>query len=256
MSLRVAVCGALGRMGRETVRAVCGASDLELCAQVDRLAFEDGTTGYSDLGSAIAEANPDVCVEFTHPESAVANALRCLESGVAVVIGTSGLGEAEQARVREAADAHETPALLVPNFAIGAVLMMRFAEEAARWMPEAAIVELHHMGKADAPSGTAKHTAHRISGARKDFQPKTFREDLIAPGALGSDIEGVPVHSIRLPGLVAHQEVLFGGPGETLTIRHDSLDRASFMPGVLLAIRSVRSLTGLTVGLESLMFGS
>ncbi|HRK22746.1 MAG TPA: 4-hydroxy-tetrahydrodipicolinate reductase [Fimbriimonadaceae bacterium] len=255
MSIRVAVCGALGRMGKESVRAIQGAKDLELVAQIDQEPFTEGVLScYASLAEAIEATRPDVCVEFTHPTSAVNNALTCLERGVAVVIGTSGLGESEQAQVRESALAHKTPALLVPNFAIGAVLMMRFAEQAARWMPEATIVELHHPDKADAPSGTARHTAHRIAAARPDFTPRAVRDDLVVQGALGADTEGVPVHSVRLSGFVAHQEVIFGGPGETLTIRHDSLDRSSFMPGVLLAVREVRSRPGLTVGLEALMF--
>lgn len=256
MSLRVAVCGALGRMGQEAVRAISEAADLELCAQIDREAFASGTaSAFENLAEAIAATKPDVCVDLTHPSSAVENVLTCLENRVAAVIGTSGIGEKEQATIRAAAERSGTPALLVPNFAIGAILMMRFAEQTARWMPEATIIELHHPGKADAPSGTARHTAQRIATVRPSRQPWNHREDLVAPGALGADIDGIPVHSVRLPGLVAHQEVIFGGPGETLTIRHDSLDRASFMPGVLLSIRRVGSLKGLTVGLESLMFG-
>lgn len=252
MRLKVVVCGALGKMGSESVRAIQGADDMDLVAQVDSTPGEDIL---SSLAEALDAARPDVCLDFTHPSAAAENVMHCLAAKVAVVIGTSGIDETAQARIRAAAQEHDTPALLAPNFAIGAILMMKFAEEAARWMPEAAVVELHHSGKADAPSGTAKHTARRMAAARAGFVPRTYREELVMPGALGASVEGVPVHSVRLPGLVAHQEVLFGSQGETLTIRHDSLDRTSFMPGVLLALRKVRSLKGLTVGLESLMFG-
>lgn len=255
MSLKVAVCGARGRMGLEAVRAISGAEDMELAAQIDREPFDPGTpAAFSAIPDALAASKFDVCVDLTHPSSAVTNVLACLEGGVAAVIGTSGIGEAEQDAIRKAAERTGVPALLVPNFAIGAILMMRFAEQAARWMPESTIIELHHPGKADAPSGTARHTARRILAARPPLDPRPILEDLVAPGALGAEVDGVPVHSVRLPGLVAHQEVIFGGPGETLTIRHDSLDRSSFMPGVLLSIRKVRSLKGLTVGLEALMF--
>jgi 4-hydroxy-tetrahydrodipicolinate reductase len=258
MSLRVAVCGALGNMGRETCQAVARADDLELAALVDKKGGEwEGHLVWQGLAEALADVKPTVCVDFTHPDVAVANALTCLELGVAPVIGTSGLDEAGLQRIREAAA--ETPALVVPNFAIGAILMMRFAEMAARWMPEAAIVELHRFEKPDAPSGTAMHTAERIGQGRNAPQaerPQPPEERLVkSEGALGATVAGVPVHSVRLPGLLAHQEVLFGSPGETLTIRHDSMHRSSFMPGVLLAVRRVRSLQGLTVGLESLMFG-
>lgn len=257
MSIRVVVCGARGRMGAESVRAIESAEDLEIVALVDTQPFEnESRPHFAALASALGEVSADVCLDFTQPDAAHRHALESLRRGVAVVIGSSGIGETEQSEIRRTAEKCGTPAMWVPNFAIGAILMMRFAEEAARWMPEAAVVEMHHPGKVDAPSGTAKHTAHRIASARSGFSPRPYREDLVEPGALGAAIEGVPVHSVRMSGLVAHQEVLFGGPGETLTIRHDSMDRVSFMPGVLLAIRKVRAQKGLTIGLESIMFSS
>ena len=252
MSIKVAVCGALGRMGRASVEAIRGASDLELVGLCDKSSGAlSGIAVSQDLSSAIDGA--EVCLDFTHPSAAVDSALACLEQGVSPVIGTSGITPDAQEKIRNAAS--KTPALVVPNFAIGAILMMRFAEMAAKWMPDCAVIELHRAEKPDAPSGTAMHTAERIAKGRSATTVDSLERKVFAEGALGASIEGVPVHSIRLKGLLAHQEVLFGAAGETLTIRHDSLDRASFMPGVLLAIRQVRSLKGLTVGLEGLMFG-
>jgi 4-hydroxy-tetrahydrodipicolinate reductase len=284
MSLKVAICGAMGKMGLATVKAVSEAPDLELAALIDPKGGEyEGLPVWKDLTEALVQVKPEVCVDFTHPDAAVPNALACLAQGVSPVIGTSGVDKDGLAQIRKASAM--TPALVVPNFAIGAILMMRFAEIAAQWMTEAAIVELHRFEKEDAPSGTAMHTATRIAAARIPPPPaeqeeggrgvevspsprsqssptspaggevKPGIERLIkAESAMGASVEGIPVHSIRLPGLLAHQEVLFGAPGETLTIRHDSLDRISFMPGVLVAVRKVRSLRGLTVGLEALMF--
>lgn len=267
MSLKVAVCGAMGKMGQATIRAVSSDPDLELSALIDSQGGEfEGTPVWKDLAEALVQVKPEVCVDFTHPDVAVSNALTCLEHAVAPVVGTSGIDATGLERIRS--ETSLTPALVVPNFAIGALLMMRFAEIAARWMPEAAILELHRFEKEDAPSGTAMHTAERIYEARRTLisdsqdsptpsagvEMQSVERIIKADGALGATVQGVPVHSIRLPGLLAHQEVLFGAPGETLTIRHDSLDRVSFMPGVLLAVRRVRELKGLTVGLENLMF--
>jgi 4-hydroxy-tetrahydrodipicolinate reductase len=217
--INVAVSGAAGRMGATVCGAVEGADDMALVGRADPL-----------LQTALADVlgDADVVVDFSTPDSALDNARECLEAGVHCVMGTSGADFSELAGVGEA------NLFVAPNFAIGAVLMMKFAAEAAAHLPECEIVELHHDGKLDAPSGTAKHTA-----------------DLIA--AAGGNVHS-PIHSVRLPGLVAHQEVLFGGPGQTLTIRHDSIDRQSFMPGVLLAIRKVGSLErSPTVGLENLL---
>jgi len=220
MAIRVAVAGAAGRMGQTVCRAVEGADDLELTGRADPA-----------LGTAVAEVlpNADVLVDFTVPTSAVANAREALAAGVHVVIGTTGFDPAELTGVKGA------NVFIAPNFAIGAVLMMQFAVQAARHMAKAEIIELHHDRKLDAPSGTAARTA-----------------SLIADAAGGGDPP--PIHSVRLPGLVAHQEVIFGDVGQTLSIRHDSVDRESFMPGVLLAVRSVGGLTeSPVVGLEHLL---
>ena len=220
--IRVGVSGAAGRMGQTVCEAVEGADDLELTARAD-----------PSLGTELGEVleNADVVVDFSTPDTALANAKQCLESGTHVVIGTTGFDLDE---LRSAAESASANAFVAPNFAIGAVLMMRFAAEAARHMPECEIVELHHDRKLDAPSGTAARTASLIAAA-------------------GGNVHE-PIHSVRLPGLVAHQEVILGGEGQTLTIRHDSIDRHSFMPGVLLAVRRVGELPDrFTVGLETLL---
>jgi 4-hydroxy-tetrahydrodipicolinate reductase len=218
--INVAVSGAAGRMGETVCRAVEGADDMALVGRADPLLE---TALIDVLGDA------DVVVDFSTPDTALENARHCLDAGVHCVMGTSGADFSSLAGVGSA------NLFVAPNFAIGAVLMMRFAVEAARHLPECEIVELHHDGKVDAPSGTAARTAELISEA-------------------GGNVHQ-PIHSVRLPGLVAHQEVLFGGPGQTLTIRHDSIDRESFMPGVLLAIRKVGSLeSSPTIGLENLLF--
>jgi 4-hydroxy-tetrahydrodipicolinate reductase len=225
--IRVVVSGAAGRMGEAACQAVAAADDLELAARADPAL---------DLPLAEALAEADVAVDFSTPEAALDNIRVCLEAGVHAVVGTTGFDLDELRRTVDEARAAGSPAnvFVAPNFAIGAVLMMRFAAEAARHMPEVEIVELHHDRKLDAPSGTAKRTAALIREA-------------------GGNVHE-PIHSVRLPGLVAHQEVLLGGEGETLKIRHDSLDRGSFMPGVLLAVRRVGELPEpLTVGLEALL---
>ncbi|GAB4286437.1 MAG: 4-hydroxy-tetrahydrodipicolinate reductase [Coriobacteriia bacterium] len=245
-------------MGAEVVRAVTEADGMAVVAAVDpRHAGEivaDGVSVAADLASAIAATDPDVMVDFTHP-SVVEAALRtALAAGVHCVVGTTGLADDVIADL--AAGAPDDVCLFVaPNFAIGAVLMMRFAAEAARFMPHVEVIELHHDQKADAPSGTALRTAHLIAEARPHRPEAPGRETEIAEGARGADVAGVTVHSVRLPGLVAHQEVLFGGQGQTLSIRHDSIDRTSFMPGVLLAVREAPKRRGLIVGLEAFMGG-
>jgi len=250
---RVAVLGAHGRMGSETVRAVRAARDLELVAAYDP-AGQGGSHALGDVALA------DVAVDFTTPDAVMDNVRFCVEHGVAVVVGTTGMTDERLAEVQEwLADAGpEAPGVLVvPNFGIGAVLLMRFAAQAARFFDSVEIIELHHPGKHDAPSGTARRTAALVAAARRDAGrgdgPDATRPEASLAGARGALVEGVPVHAVRLAGLVAHQEVLLGGPGETLTLRHDSLDRASFMPGVLLAVRAAGSRTGLTVGLEGLL---
>jgi 4-hydroxy-tetrahydrodipicolinate reductase len=232
-------------MGREVVRTVTEASDLEVAAEVDQGDALDALTAC------------DVVVDFTHPGVVMENLRWCVRHDLDTVVGTSGFGEDRLEEVRGWLPEHpDVRVLIVPNFSIGAILMMRFAARAARFFDSAEVIELHHAGKADAPSGTALRTASLIA-AERDAAGLGAPPDVTAsalPGARGAAVDGVRVHSVRLAGLVAHQEVLFGGHGETLTIRHDSLDRASFMPGVLLAIRQIGSLpAGLTVGLEGLL---
>jgi 4-hydroxy-tetrahydrodipicolinate reductase len=233
-------------MGSAACAAVQAADDLELVA---RLGSAD------DLGE-LTTARAEVAVDLTRPDAVMDNVRYCVEHGIHAVVGTSGFDEQRLATVRGwLGGAPDVGVVVAPNFAIGAVLMMRFAEQAARWFDSVEIVELHHPDKSDAPSGTATRTAHLVAGARRAAglaaMPDATRDAL--DGARGASVDGVPVHSIRARGLVAHQEVLLGTTGETLTIRHDSLDRASFMPGVLLAVREVRSRPGLTVGLEHLL---
>jgi 4-hydroxy-tetrahydrodipicolinate reductase len=243
--VRVGVLGARGRMGREVVRTVTEAPDLEVAAEVDL---------GDDRGKL---AGCDVVVDFTHPGAVMDNLRWCVEHGLDTVVGTSGFGEDRLDEVQGWLDEHKTVrVLVVPNFSVGAVLMMRFAEQAAGFFDSAEVIELHHAAKADAPSGTALRTASMIGAARAEAglgaPPDATASAL--PGARGAIVDDVHVHSVRVAGLVAHQEVLFGGHGETLTIRHDSLDRASFMPGVLVAVRGIASLPeGLTVGLEGLL---
>ena len=225
----VCVSGAAGRMGRAVVGAVGREADMRVAMAVDP-ALGDAPDAYPDLDAALAAGTPDVMVDFTIPDTVFANARQALSAGVHVVIGTTGLSEAQVQELRELADGGRANCLIAPNFAVGAVLLMRFAAEASRHMAKAEIIELHHDRKLDAPSGTALRTAALM--------------------------EGDPViHSVRLPGLVAHQEVILGGHDETLTIRHDSLSRESFMPGVVLAVRAIASRPGLTLGLEPVLFG-
>ena len=244
--IRVGVLGARGRVGTEVCKAVDAAEDMELVAMVDA----------GDWMFNVADAGAEVVVDFTHPDVVMDNVRFCVDQGIHAVVGTTGFTEARLAQVREwLVPKPDLGVLIAPNFAIGAILLMRFAEMAARFYESAEIVELHHPRKADAPSGTASRTAALIAAARGEagLDPPPDATTRALPGARGADVEGVRVHSIRLTGLVAHQEVLLGTVGETLTIRHDSLDRSSFMPGVLLGVRSVLDHPGLTVGLEPLL---
>jgi 4-hydroxy-tetrahydrodipicolinate reductase len=243
--IKVGVLGAKGRMGSQVRRTVESADDLELAAAVD-------------MGDPLETlAGVDVVVDFTHPAAVMDNLRWCIGHGLAAVVGTSGFGDDRLAQVTNWLEAQPGGrALVVPNFSVGAVLMMRFAAMAAPFFESAEVIELHHAGKADAPSGTAGRTAAMISSARSAAGSGAMPDATAAAaqGARGAEVDGVHVHSVRLAGLVAHQEVLLGGHGEVLTIRHDSLDRASFMPGVLLAIRGIGSLpAGLTVGLDGLL---
>ncbi len=242
---KVGVLGARGRMGREVVRVVRDSADLDVAAEVDQGDALDALAGCA------------VVVDFTHPGVVMSNLHWCVGHDLDVVVGTSGFAEDRLGEVRGWLDGHpDVRVLVVPNFSVGAILMMRFAAQAARFFPSAEVIELHHANKADAPSGTALRTASMIAAARTGagLGPPPDATTSALPGARGATVDDVHVHSVRVAGLVAHQEVLFGGTGETLTIRHDSLDRVSFMPGVLLAVRRLGSLpAGLTVGLESLL---
>lgn len=253
--IRVAVAGACGKMGREVVRAVTAEPDMTVAAAIDPLHAGETVEGVrvtADLRDAITASSPDVLVDFTRPEAVLENVRTAALAGVDCVVGTTGVAvEAFEEIVAQAPEG--TCVFVAPNFAIGAVLMMRFAQEAARYLPHVEIVELHHDRKADAPSGTALRTAERIAQARSAVPAAPGRETEVADGARGAVVAGVTVHSVRLPGLVAHQEVIFGGQGQTLTIRHDSIDRTSFMPGVVLAVRTVRQRAGLIVGLEEIL---
>lgn len=239
---RVVVVGARGRMGSEVVRAVEAAPDLVLVRGVD-------------VGDPLDVSGADVLVDFTHPDAVMATLDAAIAAGVHAVVGTTGFDAARLDTLRERLGDGPTGVLVAPNFGIAAVLMMRFAAVAAPWFDSVEVVELHHPHKADAPSGTARRTAELVAQARAAAgcapQPDATSQELA--GARGADVDGVRVHAVRLAGLVAHQEVLLGGAGESLTIRHDSYDRASFMPGVLLGVRRVAQHPGLTLGLDAFL---
>jgi 4-hydroxy-tetrahydrodipicolinate reductase len=242
--MRVGVLGAKGKVGATMVQAVEGAQDLTFTAGVDA----------GDPLNLFSESNTDVVIDFTHPDVVMDNLKFLIENGIHAVVGTTGFTEDRLKQVQEwLTDKPDVAVLIAPNFAIGAVLSMHFAQQAARFFESAEVIELHHPHKADAPSGTAARTAKLIAGARKDLPPNPDATSTGLEGARGADVDGIPVHSVRLAGLVAHQEVLFGTQGETLTIRHDSFDRTSFVPGVLLAVRRVHERPGLTVGIEPLL---
>ena len=244
MTIKVAVFGARGRMGAEVCRAVEGAGDLELVAVLD--------VGDDREPAEVA----DVAVDFTHPDAVLDNLTWCVQRGIGVVVGTTGFTPERLDRVNELLGHHPgTGVLVAANFSVGAVLMMHFAAQAAAFYESVEIVELHHPGKADAPSGTAAATAARVADARvaAGLGPPPDATSSGLEGARGARADGIAVHSVRLRGLVAHQEVLFGSEGEMLTIRHDSLDRVSFMPGVLAAVRALPGRPGLTVGIDSVL---
>lgn len=246
--LRVGVLGARGRMGIEVCRAVRAADDLELVAMIDD---GDGLSGAADAGA-------EVIIDFTNPDVVLDNLRWCIDQGIHAVVGTSGFTEQRYERVRGwLARKPELGVVIAPNFAVGAVLMMEFAARAARHFQSVEIIELHHPNKVDAPSGTATRTAEMVAAARAAAGlpgvPDATKDEIL--GARGAEVEGIRVHSVRSAGLVAHQEVLFGSAGETLSIRHDSYDRQSFMPGVLLATRAVVNRPGLTIGLGPLLDG-
>ncbi|BDI32266.1 4-hydroxy-tetrahydrodipicolinate reductase [Capsulimonas corticalis] len=251
MAITVVVSGAKGRMGTETVGAVMADDQLQLVGEVDH---------GDDLAATLGSLKPVAMVDFSVPSAVLGNIETALANGVVPIVGTTGLAPADVEYVRGLCRTHNLGALIAPNFAIGALLMMRFAQEAAKYMPDAEIIEMHHEKKLDAPSGTAAKTAEMIAIGRANTPPTALPDDAFEkiPGSRGGKGVGdVPVHSVRLPGFVASQMVIFGGPGQTLTIRHDSLDRKSFMPGVTLALRHAPALAAnggeLIYGLEHLL---
>ena len=244
-------------MGREALKALTPEHGLQIVLATARTDAGKNAKEFGGpdlvLQPALDETPFDVLVDLSHHAAAADHAEAALARGASVVIGTTGLTAESLARIETAADRAGKGVLIVPNFSVGAVLMMRFAQIAAAWMPDVEILELHHERKEDAPSGTAMLTARMIAEARGE--PMTLPTPLLkADGARGAQVEGVPVHSVRLPGYLAHQQVLFGAPGESLTIRHDSMDRASFMPGVRLAAKRVLEMTGVTTGLDKILF--
>ena len=243
-NIRVLVNGAKGRMGQEVVKAVTAAADLELVDQTDL---------GDDLIARINASQAQAVVDFTTAAAAFENTRKILEAGVHPVVGTSGLLAEQVSELQQLAEDKGIGGLIAPNFAIGAVLLMKYAQDAAKYLPDVEVIELHHNRKADAPSGTAVKTAQLIAEARQEIPKALVQEKELFEGARGSEVHGVRVHSLRLPGLVAHQEVIFGGTGETLTIRHDSIHRESFMPGVCLACRKVIGTQQLFYGLEHLL---
>ena len=245
-AIRVGVLGALGKVGSEVCRAVEEADDTELVARIDA---DDELDGLVSSGA-------QVVVDFTHPDVVMDNLEFCLDHGIHAVVGTTGFDDERLETLRRwLADAPRVGVLVAPNFSIGALLMMRFAATAAPFYESVEVVELHHPDKADAPSGTARRTAQLIAAARRQAGsgPVPDATSSALEGARGADVEGIRVHGLRIRGLDAHQEVVLGGLGETLTIRHDSLDRASFTPGVLVGVRAIGSHPGLTVGLEEFL---
>ena len=243
--IKVGVLGARGRMGTEVVKAVNEANDLELVASLD----------LGDSLDALVTNGAQVVVDFTTPDSVMANLEFLIGNNINAVIGTTGFDDARIAKIKSLLTSSKSGVLIAPNFAIGAVLMMEFATKAAKYFESAEIIELHHPSKVDAPSGTAARTAELMSKSRKEagLAPMPDATSTSLDGARGATVGDIPVHSVRLRGLVAHQEVLLGGIGETLSIRHDSIDRVGFMPGVLLGVRQVVTHPGLTFGLENFM---
>ena len=242
--MRVGVLGAKGKVGTTMCAAVRAADDLTLSAEVDA----------GDDLRLLTDSGTEVVIDFTHPDVVMDNLKFLIDNGIHAVVGTTGFTDERLDQVRSWLSGKPGAAVLIaPNFAIGAVLSMHFAQKAAPYFESVEVIELHHPQKADAPSGTATRTAKLIAQARKDLPPSPDATSTGLEGARGADVDGIRVHSVRLTGLIAHQEVLFGTLGETLTIRHDSLDRTSFVPGVLLAVRQIAQRPGLTIGLEPLL---
>jgi len=245
--IRVAVAGANGRMGREVVAMLGKDEQLLYTGALDTRAAEE------EVRARLDEMKPDVLVDFTTPHSIYKNMELCLAHGIRPVVGTTGLTAEQLDEMRKRFAEAQLGCIVAPNFAIGAILCMKFAAMAAKYMPDVEIIELHHDNKLDAPSGTALKTAEMIAAVRQEKQQGHPQEKETLAGARGANYEGFRIHSVRLPGLVAHQEVLFGATGQTLSIRHDSISRESFMPGVNMAIKAVMNLSGLVYGLEHLI---
>jgi len=246
--MKVAVLGAKGRMGAETVAAIESASDLTLSSALD----------LGDSLDQLIKTGTEVVIDFTHPESVMKNLEFAINNGIHVVVGTTGFDDKKLSELKNLLSKNpKVGALIAPNFGLGAVLMMQFSQKAAQYFESVEIIELHHANKVDAPSGTAIRTAELITDARKQSKKGAMPDasKKIIPGARGAKVGDVPIHSVRSHGYVAHQEVIFGDTGETLSIRHDSINRAGFMPGVLIGVRNVAKHPGLTVGLENYMEG-
>jgi 4-hydroxy-tetrahydrodipicolinate reductase len=262
--IKVLVNGATGKMGRTMAAGIAKEHDLQIVAAVDvKLSGMDlgnlcgmepfGVCIEEDLGKAIEKSQPDVMVDFTNAQAVLKNLRIALPRKVACVVGTTGLGEKEMAEIEQLTKEYGTPAFFASNFALGAVLMMRFAQQAAAYFPNVEIIERHHDQKIDAPSGTAVSTMKMIAKARKAFMQGTANEFEKIPCSRGGEYQGMRVHSMRLPGYIASQQVVFGGTGQILTISHEAMSRETFLPGVLMAIRKVQSLSGLTRDLDSIM---
>lgn len=263
-TIKIAVAGARGRMGSETVRMILSHPEFELVGAADtkfggeRLADKLSVTGteariYTDIERLFSQERPDVLIDFTNPAAGKVNLQHAIDYGVHPVIGTSGFSDQDVAGFKRQMDEKQLGGLIAPNFAIGAVLVMKFSQMAAKYFPDVEIIELHHDQKKDAPSGTAVKTAELISRTRTAKRQGAEDEKETLPGARGANYEGMRIHSVRLPGLIAHQEVLFGGKGELLTLRHDSMDRASFMTGVAFAVKTAMALDTLVYGLENVL---
>ncbi|MGS0764696.1 4-hydroxy-tetrahydrodipicolinate reductase [Syntrophomonas curvata] len=262
--IRVIITGALGRMGLETAKAIAGDEDMQLVGLVDIRAKGEKLSQLSelkeldvkienDLDRVIEKTRPQAMIDFTNPQAVFNNARTALKNKITCVIGTTGLNEVELRQLEKLAVDNRTGLAIIPNFAIGAVLMMKFAREAAQYFPDVEIIELHHDQKMDAPSGTAIKTAELINESRSSRAPRNIREYEKIAGCRGGNVDQVRIHSIRLPGLIAHQEVIFGGAGQTLKIRHDSMDRAGFMPGVVMVVKKMMNRPGLVYGMENLL---
>lgn len=262
--IKVVFSGVCGKMGQSILKGIIDETDIDVVGAVDCCRLQEDISSLiggkprlvlveNDLDKVLQATQPDVLLDFTTPQAVAGNIRLALKNRVASVIGTTGLSADDLAEISELSKSTERPVFIVPNFALGAVLMMRFAQEASRYFPCAEVLEMHHDQKMDAPSGTALKTLALMAAQRQKIKQGAAGEEEKIPGARGGDYEGMRVHSIRLPGLVAHQEVIFGGVGQILTIRHDSLNRDSFVPGVLLALRNVDQLSGVVWGLEKVL---